>query len=178
MSDIITGTSDYRVMGCDPGRLNFGWAIYGDEGLEEHGWIEGAETVAHLEAFDERFENLITKKMPDACVLERFHQRPGKGATKNMEVVNLMIGHAMIICRNHGIRCEIYTASSHKRWTSDNFEVERSTRKRKGKVSKKYDLSTYKEWTVIDSDHEVDAANIAKYAHDHTLLDFRDGWDD
>jgi len=176
MIDIKESKENYRVLGCDPGRFNFGWAIYGDYGLEEYGVLEGAESVEKLEAFAARFENLLIKKKPDACALERFHQRPGKGAVKNLEVVNLMIGEALIICRFHRVHAELYTASAHKRWTSDNFDVKKSTRKRSGKISKKYELATYKEWVDIGNEHAVDAANIAKYAHDYTLLDLRDGW--
>ena len=42
-------SDNFRVLGCDPGRVNFAWAIYGDDGLEEHGLIEGAEDIWHLD---------------------------------------------------------------------------------------------------------------------------------
>ena len=42
---------NFRVMGCDPGKVNFAWAIYDDDGLEEHGIIEGAEAVDSYTGF-------------------------------------------------------------------------------------------------------------------------------
>jgi Holliday junction resolvasome RuvABC endonuclease subunit len=165
----------FRVLGCDPGRVNFGWAIYGDSGLEAHGTIEGAEDITRLDAAGAFFEQLILKQTPTVCCIERFHQRPGPGAIRNMEVVNLMIGQCRAICRLHGVPVKLITASEHKAWTAKHFEVQkRATKQRKGSVSKKFDLSTYVEWQVIRSEHEVDAANIAKYAHDHKMSSYRE----
>ena len=166
--------SGFRVLGCDPGRVNFGWAIYGDKGLEAHGTIEGAEDISRLDASGAFFEQLITKYRPSACCIERFQQRPGRGAIKNLETVNLMIGQCRTVCRFHGVPVTLVTAAEHKGWTARNFDVKKSTHKsRKGAVSKKYDITTYVEWTSIKSEHEVDAANVAKYAHDHKMTSCR-----
>lgn len=164
---------DFRVLGCDPGKLNFAWAVYGDEGLEDHGVIEGAPDIDALTAAAARFERIIRHTEPDACVLERFHQRPGKGAVRNMEVVNLLIGQCLIICRHYRVPWDLVTAATHKAWTPRNFEVEVKEIIKKGEIGKKYDLSTYEEWRELHTEHEVDAANLAKYAHDHKLLDLR-----
>jgi hypothetical protein len=63
----------------------------------------------------------------------------------------------------------LITASEHKGWLARHFSVQRSTRTRTDGVGKKFDISTYHEWAEIRSDHEVDAANVAKYAHDYKL---------
>ena len=171
MSEILT--PNLRVLGCDPGRVNFAWAIYDDEGLGEHGLIEGAESVERLNATAAFFERIVKFTDPDVCCMERFHQRPGKGSVKNMELVNLMIGQCRMICRVHHVECYLITASEHKTWLSSNFEVELSKKKTSSKIKKKYDITTYEEWAALPTEHEVDAANIAKYAHDHKLAHLR-----
>jgi len=165
---------NYRVLGCDPGRVNFAWAIYGDYGLEDHGLIEGAEEIKRLDYNAAHFEKIIRFHTPNACCIERFHQRPGKGAVKNMELVNLMLGQARMICRLYKMPCKLITAAEHKKWTAQNFDVELSKVKAaKTGVGKKFDISTYKEWRDLKTAHEVDAANIAKYAHDHAMTEHR-----
>lgn len=159
--------NNFRVLGCDPGRINFGWAIYGDDGLEEHGTLEGAEDISRLDAAGSFFERLVKKKQPNVTCIERFHPRPGMGAVHNIEVVNLMIGQCRAICKFYRIPVILITASEHKAWIARHFPVQRSTRKRSEGVGKKYDISTYREWVGIQVDHEVDAANIAKYCHDY-----------
>jgi Holliday junction resolvasome RuvABC endonuclease subunit len=167
--------SNFRVLGCDPGKVNFAWAIYGDEGLEDHGLIEGAEAIDRLDYNAAHFEKIIRYYDPDVCCIERFHQRPGKGSVKNMELVNLMIGQARMICRMYQIPCMLVTASTHKKWTSQNFDVARvKTKARSSGVGKKFDLTTYQEWRTLPTDHEVDAANVAKYAHDHAMTEYRE----
>ena len=170
-SDIVV--PDFRVLGCDPGKVNFAWAVYGDDGLEQHEVIEGAETVDRLDAAAAFFERVVKYTEPDVCCIERFHQRPGKGSVKNMEMVNLMIGQCRMICRFHHVPCELITASEHKTWLSRNFEVGFSNKKIRGTVKKKYDITTYSEWQNMPTEHEVDAANVAKYAHDHKLVHLR-----
>lgn len=167
---------NYRVLGCDPGKVNFAWAIYGDGGLEDHGLIEGAEDIKRLDYNAAHFEKVIRFHNPDACCIERFSQRPGKGSAKNMELVNLMIGQARMICRLYKIPCKLVTAAEHKKWTAQNFDVERCKEGTKGEggvVGKKFDISTYEEWQGINTAHEVDAANVAKYAHDHAMTEHR-----
>lgn len=164
---------NFRVMGCDPGKVNFAWAIYGDEGLEDHEVIEGAESIEQLDRNAVLFERAVRFTEPNICCIERFHQRPGKGSVKNMELVNLMIGQCRIICRFYKIECYLITAAEHKKWTAQNFDVALSTKTVKGEVKKKYDITTYTEWKHLKTEHEVDAANVAKYAHDHKLAHLR-----
>lgn len=173
MSDSAIETPDFRVLGCDPGKVNFAWAIYGDDGLEETEVIEGAETIDRLDTVGVFFERVVRYAEADICCIERFHQRPGRGSVKNMELVNLMIGQCRMICRFHGIGCELVTAAEHKAWLARNFEVGYSNKKVKGKIKKKYDITTYKEWQHLSTEHEVDAANVAKYAHDYKLVHLR-----
>jgi hypothetical protein len=171
-----TPTRNFRVLGCDPGRVNFGWAIYSDLGLEEYGSLEGAEDISRLDAVGSFFERLVKKKRPDCCCIERFHPRPGFGAVHNIEVVNLMIGQCRTICTFYRIPVILITASEHKSWLSRHFHVERlpvGKGKGGGKVTKKYDLGTYAEWVDIKSEHEVDAANVAKFCHDYKGLKLR-----
>jgi hypothetical protein len=161
-------------MGCDPGKVNFAWAIYGDSGLEDHGVIEGAENVDRLDHTAAFFEHVIRFTEPDICCIERFQQRPGKGGTGNLELVNLIIGQARMICQYYAIPCKLVTAAHHKKWTAKNFDVKYSEKKTKtGRVTKKYDLTTYVEWQGLPTEHEVDAANVAKYAHDHYMKEYR-----
>lgn len=164
---------NFRVLGCDPGKVNFGWAIYSDEGLEEYGTLEGAGDLSRLDAAGSFFERLVKKKQPDAVCIERFHPRPGMGAVHNIEVVNLMIGQCRAICRLYRVPVTLITASEHKGWLAKHFQVERSTKKVSGGVNKKFDISTYREWAEIKSEHEVDAANVAKYFHDHKGIKLR-----
>ena len=164
-----------RVLGCDPGKHNFGWAIYSDGGLERHDVIEGAATLDGLPAWRKRFIRLVTRWRPDACAIERYMRRLGKGAIKEMEVMNIMIGLSIEICTSRGIPCLPVAAATHKGWTARNFEVEpvkRKAAKRKAttdakkQIVKKWDIGTYREWRDLPTSHEVDAANLAKYGHD------------
>ncbi len=170
----MTNSINYSVLGCDPGKVNFAWAIYDDYGLQEHGVLDGAEEIKQLGRFYIHFANLISKYTPHLVGFERFTQRPGKGAVKNMELVNLMIGGGSVLCRLQGIHTKLVTAAEHKTWTPKKYKVEYLKRPTKsGGVSKKYNLATYQEWKDLPSEHEVDAANVAKYLHDHKMATFR-----
>jgi hypothetical protein len=159
-----------RVLGIDPGKVNCGWAVYGDDGLEDHGVMEGIDNVKRLDAFSEHFSNLFHIQNPDVCCIERYRNRPGKGSSLNMELVNLMIGSVWAFCKSEWVECYLVDPSAHKTWTSRNFEVGLSNKQVKGVVKKKYDLRTYIEWQGLPSEHEVDAANVAKYGHDYLLV--------
>lgn len=160
-----------RVLGCDPGKVDFGWAIYGPDGLERHGIIDGAETVDDLRAWRPRFHRLLDLHKPNVVIIERYARRPGRGATKSLEVMNLMIGMAIESALSRGMGCHIVTAASHKGWTSRTFGLEKrelSTNEKRRKVKRQYDLSDYEEWKPVaqHSMHEVDACNVAKYGYD------------
>ncbi len=167
-------SADFRVLGCDPGKVNFAYAVYGPDGLDGHGVIDGAETVGELDLSNHWFDKILRWYEPDACCIERFHQRPGKGGSGNLELVNLVIGEARKSCKIYGIPCKLITAPTHKSWTPRIYkgEVQQVTYKKKGKIKTKYDLTTYKEWKGLPTEHEVDAANLAKYGHEHVFKDF------
>ncbi len=166
-----------RVLGIDPGKVNFGWAIYGDEGLERHGVLDGAEELSDLPGWRQRFLDLIRRWKPDAVCIERFSRRFGKGGQKESEIMNIMIGQASGACLVRGMACHLVTASAHKGWLSRNFEVQLypvKPSKAKKVVTKKWDIGTYIEWQVLAADytyHEVDAANLAKYGYDTIFND-------
>lgn len=150
-------------MGFDPGKVNFAWAIYGRQGLEDHGVEEGVgEEIDNLIYFRERLVRLIDKYQPDAICIERYTLRPFKGrvfkgAPLNTELINLMIGVVMEICWSRNIPAEAITASVHKTW----IDTEHGPLKRDSK--KKIIVASYQEWEHLRTDHEADAANLAKY---------------
>ena len=175
------------ALGCDPGKYNFGWAHYDrEEGLLRTGVIDGIDGIEHLENFRKQFLQLLKVTEPGCIGIERFHNRPGRGGKRNMELVNLAIGLMVEICIKKKIPWKLVVASAHKRWLAKNFEVglteegERlkqqaaKARKRKKKtkktkkrfprkITKKFDITTYHEWEGLETEHECDAATIAKY---------------
>jgi len=161
--------TDYLVLGLDPGKVNFGWATYGGEGLVDTGVVEGMDNVKGLPSFKERFGNLFHSISPNICGIERYRLRPGKGASQNMELVNILIGHVWTVCELQWVPCYLVDPSAHKSWTSRTFKVELRKQKSKAKIKKKYDLRTYEEWKHLKTEHEVDAANVAKYVYDYLL---------
>jgi len=171
-----------RVLGIDPGKVNFGWAIYGNDGLERHGVIDGAEALEDLAAWRIRFSRIVKNYKPDALCVERYARRFGKGGQKESEIMNIMIGHALEICLCRKISCTLVTASTHKGWTAKNFDVQPYPKaKKNGSVEKKWDLGTYEEWKHLAADysyHEVDAANVAKYGHDVIFTNIGDDDED
>ena len=85
--------SGIRILGLDPGRINFAFGIYEGGEIGEHGVIEGVEEIVLLPYFRKRILRKFYRYQPDAVCIERYHMRPGSaGAIINMELVNLMIG--------------------------------------------------------------------------------------
>lgn len=169
MSKRSGSLADLRVMGNDPGKHNFGWAIYDRDGLETSGVIEGADSIKRLAGFRDRFSRLLDKHDPNAVCIERFTRRFGKGAAKDLEIFNLIIGIAIGECMARKIPCYPVTASAHKGWIAKNFEVKQHTGKSTGRIQKKWDITTYKEWKELPTEHEVDAANLAKYGYEYLI---------
>lgn len=164
----MNGEIGLRVLGCDPGKINFGWAVYGPSGLETSGVMKGAQDVHDLDDFLTRFSQLVQKTRPNFLCIERYTRQIG--GTKNLELFNLMIGSAMTECLNQKIPVFPITASTHKTWTSKHFEVQQREKKtRRGRIQRKWDIRTYKEWENLPTEHEVDAANVAKYGHDYLI---------
>jgi hypothetical protein len=161
------------VMGFDPGKVNFAWATY-DGGLLLYGDMEGADEIQRLPSFRERLRRKLDMRQPGAVFTERYQLRMGGGAVVNMELVNLMNGIIIEACIQRGIYVELVMAATHKSWTSRNYTVQkRPTKKKniKGEITEKYDLGTYEEWVGIKSDHEIDAANMAKYGYHKIVLE-------
>jgi hypothetical protein len=156
-----------RIMGFDPGRINFAWAIYGPQGLEDHGVEEGCgDDIDNLVYFRERAYRLITKFNPDAVCIERYTLRPvrgrvARGAPQNTELVNLMIGIVMEICWAKNIQIVPITAATHKTWIDREYgPLDKDS---KGKTV----VQSYKEWEDLTTDHEADAANLAKFGFEN-----------
>ena len=158
-------------LGHDPGRSFYGFAVYSrKDHLLHSGYIEGLENVGAIERFRKQFLQIVKTFKPQSMCLERFHSQPGRGSKRNLELINLAIGIVIGYCMCNGIPWALVTASTHKRWIANNFRVGLMpvpTKKPKGRrrvIRKKYDITTYKEWRHLETEHEVDAANVAKYA--------------
>jgi len=144
------------VLGCDPGVMNFALAVYGPDGLGATDVIEGNRgIIAELDVFADRFAQNLIWYRPQAVAIERYQLRRGKGFTGKMESVNLMIGVVAEQCRSVGIPCELITASVHKSWAGR----KNGATKRKSKLC----MHTCPEFAHLGTEHEADAANIAKY---------------
>jgi Holliday junction resolvasome RuvABC endonuclease subunit len=148
-----------RVLGWDPGRINTATALYSlKDGVIETDVIEGTgnDLVKNLEHFADRVERQLEWFDPDACVVERYQLRAGKGFIGNMEAVNQMIGVIFEQCRMRDIPCVRVTPSVHKTWAGKYMGAE----KKKGKLA----METCPEFKDLKTDHEADAANVARWA--------------
>lgn len=154
------------VLGWDPGRHNCACAIYSKRGVEETDVIDGVgkEIEDNLDAFGERIERVLDWYEPDACVIERYQLRKGSGFVGNMEAVNIMIGIIIAACRARKIPCKLVTPSVHKIWAGKEKGAKKGS---KGKL----DMTTDPEFAHLDTDHEADAANVARYGLEKMLWD-------
>lgn len=153
-------------MGLDPGKVNFAFSLYSSSGLELTGVMEGAEEVEELRSFRIRFVRKLKRYRPDAVFIERYHVRLGNSVIKNMELVNLMIGIVYDKSMSLGIPCHLITASTHKNWALKNLEVSKKEIKERGKKRSVIDLESYHEWGHLETEHEIDASNLAKYGYE------------
>lgn len=159
-----------KALGCDPGKENFGWAIYvRGVGLTHSSVTDGIEKVTDLSWFRRSLSIILDTHQPDCVCIERFHSQPRRGSKKNLELVNLVIGDAIELFLNRGLPVDLVTAATHKSWLSRNFEVGFREEKTRGKIKRKYDITTYHEWQHLFTEHEADAANMAKYAVEHVF---------
>lgn len=148
------------VLGWDPGVWNCALAAYSADGLEATDVIEGAtDHVRGLAAFSDRVERQFDWYQPDACAVERYQQRRGKKGGNNfvgkMELVNIMIGIIFRCCKERGIHCALVTPATHKKWAGKN----NGATKRSGTLA----MDTCPEFQHLRTEHEADAANVAKY---------------
>lgn len=153
-----------KVLGWDPGRVNTATALYSlKDSVIETDVIEGTgdSLIKNLGHFADRVERQIEWFEPDACVVERYQLRAGKGFIGNMEAVNQMIGVIFEQCRKQGIPCILVTPSTHKIWAGKHMGAE----KRKGKLA----METCPEFKDLKTDHEADAANVARWALHNVL---------
>lgn len=148
----------FRVIGWDPGTFNCAIAIYGPDGLHDTDVIDGVgdgDLTEGLDLFAERVARQLEWYKPERCGIERYQLRGGKGFIGNMERVNLMIGTICSECRARQIPFYLVTPSAHKTWAGKHH----GATKRKGKLC----MHTCPEFQHLDTEHEADAANVAKY---------------
>lgn len=162
---------NFRVaLGCDPGIENFGWAIYvRGVGITHSSVMDGIDHVSYTSFFRRNLTTLFTTHKPDCMAIERYHSQP-RGPKKNLELVNLTIGIALELSFRLAIPIEFVTAAVHKGWLARNYEVQFREEKTRGRIKRKYDITTYHEYTHLLTEHEADAANLAKYALEHTFI--------
>ena len=147
----------YRAMGWDPGKMNCALAVYGPGGLETTDVIEGTlDNLDNLDVFGENVAKQLDWYKPEVCLVERYQLRAGKGFVGNMEAVNQMIGAIRTECRIRDIPCKLVTPSAHKTWAG---RFHGATKK-----SNKLCMHTCPEFRHLDTEHEADAANVARYA--------------
>ena len=157
-----------KAIGCDPGKENFGWAIYvRGKGLTHSSVTDGIERIPDLMAYRKNIVTILNTHQPDCACIERFHSQPRRGSKKNLELVNLVVGVAIEIFLERNIPVDVVTAATHKSWLSRNFEVGFREETTRGKIKRKYDITTYEEWLDLNTEHEADAATMAKYAIEH-----------
>jgi len=154
------------VLGLDPGKINFAFSVYGEEGILEHGDVEGAETFYFIPYFRKRMLRKLLRYRPQAVFVERYHSRPSAGAVINMEMANIMIGIVIEQCSRLGIPWYAITASAHKGWAYRNLDIPKKTQTRKGVAKEVHDLESYWEYEHLPTEHEVDATNLAKYGYE------------
>ena len=162
----------YKVaLGCDPGKENFGWAIYvRDMGVTHSSVMDGIDIVGYTSFFRKNLATVFNTHNPDCMAIERFHSQPRRGSKKNLELVNLTIGVALEIAFERAIPIEFVTASVHKGWLARNYVVQFREEQTRGRIKRKYDITTYEEYRHLVTEHEADAANLAKYALEHTFI--------
>lgn len=160
----------YSALGLDPGRFNFAWAYYTRQrGLVFSSIIEGIDVASYLMVFRKQFKQVMRAYKPHCVCIERYHSQPGRGSKRNLELVNLSIGIVLDYCIDRHIPVELTTAATHKAWAARNFQVALKKDPGRKKVKQKYDLHSYKEWRHLETEHEVDAANMAKFVLEKVL---------
>lgn len=143
--------------------MNCALALYGPAGLKATDVIEGTlDSLDNLDVFGENVAKQLDWYKPEACLVERYQLRAGKGFVGNMEAVNQMIGAIRTECRVRGIPCKLVTPSTHKTWAG---KFHGATRKRD-----KLCMHACPEFQHLSTEHEADAANVARYGAQEVFI--------
>jgi len=89
-----------RILGMDPGSVNYAWALAVDQKIVDHGYLVAVDNHKFNE-FNARFIELLDKTQPDEVIFERFQVR-GKHSSI-AEPINCMLGGIIRICDERGI---------------------------------------------------------------------------
>lgn len=155
------------ALGFDPGKYNTGWGHYSRvHGITHTGVLDGIDYVDFIPWYYKQVRTLFRTFKPDCACIERFHSQYGRGKKAYFELVNLNIGIITTICLERKIPFKLVIPATHKSWIAREFAVEKRpvAARGRGKVQRKFDITTYSEWKNLETEHEVDAANCAKYA--------------
>lgn len=151
------GTPPRRVLGLDPGTVNFAWSFLVDGKLEQTGWLQAQPNVTDDASFINNSIELFMALKPDAVIAERYMFRGVQSI--QTELINQMLGRLAVITKLY-LEQDLYQISS-SQWK--NFY---KVRKLKNGV---YDL--FPEDTArFELVHQVDAACIAKYGYERWCL--------
>jgi len=122
------------------------------------------ENASDLLYFRRQVKQVFATWRPHCACIERFHSQPGRGSKKNLELVNLSIGVVIEHCLENRIPLELTTASVHKGWLARTYtEVGQREDAGRGRIKRKFDITTFPEWAGLATEHEADAANMAKF---------------
>ena len=85
-----------RVLGFDPGDVNFAWATYDDKPLD-YGYVITNDVGESNLHFLNSIVDIIHKTKPDCIVIERYMFRGAQSV--HAEPVNQMIGQVMLLAQ-------------------------------------------------------------------------------
>ncbi len=138
------------VVGFDPGRENFAWAVWDstDQRVVDFGWIQGHAIGQPDLWFIDTILEVLDKYKPGMIGIERFAYR--KEASVESEPINVMIGKLDLLCRMRGYK-PIHIMPAH-------WKVRYKTKLLKS-TREMFPEIPLKSWVV----HQADAAGIAKY---------------
>lgn len=133
-----------RVLGLDPGKVNFAWVLLTTDGPQASGWLQPIASVQDDAAFVNGYLELLSTQRPDYVAVERFTVR-NRGQSVHAETINQMIGRVAVLTALRGLSLIQVTASTWKVW-----------HQRQGRDPQE----TYAQ---LPSVHLRDAAGIAEY---------------
>ncbi len=138
------------VVGFDPGRENFAWAVWDstDQRVVDFGWIQGHAIGQPDLWFIDTILEVLDKYKPGMIGIERFAYR--KEASVESEPINVMIGKLDLLCRMRGYK-PIHIMPAH-------WKVRYKTKLLKS-TREMFPEIPLTSWVV----HQADAAGIAKY---------------
>lgn len=132
--------------------------MYTSGGILDTDVIEGTgdgDISAGATLFAENAAKQLDWYKPEKCGIERYQLRAGTGFVGLMERVNIIIGCILAECRTRDIECYLVTPSVHKVWSGRYFEAT----KKSGKLC----MLTCPEFENLPTEHEADAASVARY---------------